>query len=101
MRLKLVLLTSLIAALIGALVSAALVVFWIGTLDYIVDSPEYRSGPWYRFIVYLPPILTALLGAIFVYRHTAFRRKLQAILTAATVLLLYAAALAVLISRYS
>jgi len=99
MRIKLVILTSLIAALIGAVVSAALIVFWIGTIDYTVDSPNYRSRPWFGFIVYLPPIFTALLGAIFVYRHTAAQRKLQAILTAAVVLMLYAAALALLISR--
>ena len=99
MRIKLVLLTSLIAALVGALVSAALNIFWIGTIDYTVDSSQYRSGPWYGLIVYLPPILTALLGAIFVYRHTATRRKLQAFLTAGVVLLLYAAGLAMLLSR--
>ena len=100
MRLKLVLLTSLIAALIGALLLVPVVVT-VGTIDYAPDSPEYRSGPWFRFIVYLPPLLSAVLGAVFVYRHTALRRKLQAILTAAIVLLLFAAALAVLMSRYS
>jgi cytochrome bd-type quinol oxidase subunit 2 len=38
--------------------------------------------------IYLLPVLTTLLASIFVYRHTARRRKLQAALTALISLLL-------------
>jgi len=75
MRLKLVFAASALAALVGAGSCIALVlgVFSVKTLsnaDLLVAS------------TLLLPIATIAFAAIFVYRHTARRRKLQALLTA-------------------
>jgi len=42
------------------------------------------------------PLLIGLLAGVFVYRHTARRRKLQSVLTGILVLVLYAAGLILL-----
>jgi hypothetical protein len=78
MRLKLVLLTSLIAALVAVLLSIAINFAAFGSIDQAL----HRWVRWMYSAVYLPPFLTALLAGIFVYRHTASRRKLQGALTA-------------------
>ncbi|MEP6570149.1 MAG: hypothetical protein ABJC10_10265 [Acidobacteriota bacterium] len=82
MRLKLVLISSLVAAIAGAGGAIAIIISVFASL-----SPIGKPG---LLVVstYLLPILTTLLAAIFVYRHTARRRKLQAILTATIALLL-------------
>ena len=87
MRIKLVLLTSLIAALIGVVLSAAIMVMQVGRWDYVADSPTYRSSSWVELVAYLPVVLTSTLAGIFVYRHTAVRRKFQAIIGFVLVLL--------------
>ncbi|HEY6122510.1 MAG TPA: hypothetical protein VIV66_21320 [Pyrinomonadaceae bacterium] len=76
MRLKLVLITSFVSALIGAGASIAIILFVFSSLTTL-----RTPGPLLLAILFLP-LATVLLGAIFVYRHTARRRKLQALLTA-------------------
>lgn len=76
MRLKLVLISSLLAAIVGAGSAVAIIVSVFSSLHAI-------AAPGLLVVsTYLLPILTTLLASIFVYRHTARRRKLQAILTA-------------------
>jgi hypothetical protein len=97
MRLKLVLAASVLAAIVGAGICIALVlgVFSLKTLSnpgLLVTS------------TLLLPIATTAFAAIFVYRHTARRRKLQAFLTAIIAILLtlgFLIAAAILTGRYS
>jgi uncharacterized protein YacL len=75
MRLKIVLAASLLAAAVGAGSCIALV---LG-----VFSVKALSSPGLLVTsTLLLPIATIILATIFVYRHTARRRKLQALLTA-------------------
>lgn len=82
MRLKLVFVSSLIAALAGAGSAIAIILSAFSSLKPIT-APGLLV-----FSTYLLPLLTTLLASIFVYRHTARRRKLQAVLTAIIALLL-------------
>ena len=82
MRLKLVLVSSLVAALVGAGSAIAIIVSVFSSL-HPITTPDLLVVS-----TYLLPVLTILLASIFVYRHTARRRKLQAILTATIALLL-------------
>lgn len=83
MRLRLVIAASLLAAIVGAGSCIALVlgVFSVKALS----SPGLLVAS-----TLLLPILAIIFASIFVYRHTARRRRLQAFLTAllATVLTL-------------
>ena len=76
MRLKLVIVTSLLAALVGAGGSIAIILGVFSSLRTL-----RAPGPWVLATLLLP-ILAILLASFFVYRHTARRRKLQAFLTA-------------------
>ena len=81
MRLKLVLAASGLAAIVGAGTCIALV---LG-----VFSVKALSSPGLLVIsTLLLPIAATAFAAIFVYRHTARRRKLQALLTAIIAILL-------------
>ena len=82
MRLKLVLISSLTAAIVGAGSVIAIILFVFSSLKPIA-TPGLLV-----FSTFLLPILTTALASIFVYRHTARRRKLQAALTALTSLVL-------------
>ena len=82
MRLKLVLLSSLIAAIVGVGSTTAIILLGFGAF-----RPTSASG-LLVLATYLMPLVAILLAAIFVYRHTARRRRLQAILTALISLLL-------------
>jgi hypothetical protein len=82
MRLKLVLISSLIAAIVGAGSAIAIILSVFSSLKPIA-TPGLLVVSTSLF-----PILTTLLVSIFVYRHTARRRKLQAVLTATIALLL-------------
>ena len=82
MRLKLVLVSSLVAALVGAGSAIAIIVSAFSSLHPITTPGLLVVS------TYLLPVLTIFLASIFVYRHTARRRKLQAILTATIALLL-------------
>jgi hypothetical protein len=88
MRFKLVLLTSLVASLFGAGFSVAIISASTGVLEFA----QIRSSGAFTTLLglglVLPPSATALLAGIFVYRHTAKRRKLQAGLASVLVLLL-------------
>lgn len=75
MRLKLVLLASLIAALVGVGLTTAIILLLFSSLRP-VGAPGLLVLSTYSI-----PMLAVLLAAIFVYRHTARRRRLQAILT--------------------
>jgi amino acid transporter len=82
MRLKLVLTSSLIAAVVGTGSAIAIIISVFSSLKPI-------TAPGLLVVsTYLLPMLATLLASIFVYRHTARRRKLQAILTAIVTLLL-------------
>ncbi|HZE69203.1 MAG TPA: hypothetical protein VE135_06705 [Pyrinomonadaceae bacterium] len=76
MRLKLVITISLLAALIGAGASIAIILFGFSSFTSL-----RHPGPL-GLTSLLLPIATVLLASVFVYRHTARRRKLQALLTA-------------------
>ena len=81
MRLKLVIAASLLAAIVGAGSCIALV---LG-----VFAKNGLSNPGLLVIsTLLLPIVTITFASIFVYRHTARRRRLQAILTALLAILI-------------
>ena len=82
MRLKLVLISSLIAAIVGAGSAIAIILFAFSSLKPITTPGLLVVS------TYLLPTVATLLASIFVYRHTARRRKLQAVLTAIITLLL-------------
>ncbi len=74
MRLKLVLIVSLLAAVVGAGSCIALV---LG-----VFSRQALSSPGLLVLAtFLLPLAAIIFASIFVYRHTARRRRLQAFLT--------------------
>lgn len=82
MRLKLVLISALIAAVVGAGSAIAIVLLVFSSLKPITAPGLFVVS------IYLLPALATLLASIFVYRHTAQRRRLQALLTAIIALLL-------------
>lgn len=74
MRLKLVVFASLLAAVAGAGSCIALV---LG----VFSRPSLTSPGLLVAATFLLPLATIVIAAIFVYRHTARRRRLQAFLT--------------------
>jgi uncharacterized membrane-anchored protein len=82
MRLKLVLIAALLAALAGAGSCIAIILTVFSSL-----KPISSPGLLVASTLLLPPA-SILLASIFVYRHTARRRKLQAFLTAVLATLL-------------
>ena len=96
MRLKLVIAASVLAAIVGAGVCIALV---LG-----VFSVRALSNPGLLVSsTLLLPIATIAFASIFVYRHTARRRKLQAFITAILAIILTLAffiAASILTGRY-
>jgi amino acid transporter len=82
MRLKLVLISAFVAAIVGAGSASAIIISVFSSLN-----PLMRPGLLVVSTALLP-LLAILFTAIFVYRHTARRRKLQAILTALLAILL-------------
>lgn len=96
MRLKLVIAASVLAAVAGAGICIALVlgVFSVKTLS--------NPGLLVTSTLVLP-IATTAFASIFVYRHTARRRKLQAFLTAIIAIILtltFLIAASILTGRY-
>jgi len=89
MRLKLVLIASLLAALFGAGASVAIILGVFSSLN-----PIFSPGLLVLATLLLP-LITCVLASIFVYRHTARRRKLQALLTALLAILMSLATLIV------
>ncbi len=82
MRLKLVLISALIAAVAGAGSAIAIILFVFSSLKPIITPGLLVVS------TYLLPLLATLLASVFVYRHTARRRRLQAVLTAIIALVL-------------
>lgn len=82
MRLKLVFVASLVAAIAGAGGAIAIILFVFSSL-----TPLMKPG---ALVVstFLLPLVSTLIASMFVYRHTARRRKLQAALTALIALFL-------------
>jgi hypothetical protein len=95
MRPKLVFGVSLLSALLGG-GSCIAIVFVVFSAFNPVGQPSLVV-----FGTLLLPIAAIILGAIFVYRHTARRRKLQAFITAvlATILTLALLVTATILSR--
>jgi glucan phosphoethanolaminetransferase (alkaline phosphatase superfamily) len=75
MRLKLVFIASLIASVVGAGAAIAIVLFVFSSLESMKSPGLLVAATW------LLPLLTIFYAAMFVYRHTARRRRLQAALT--------------------
>ena len=81
MRVKLVLIASLLAAIVGAGVPVLIVILAFGPASNIANANFVHRSHLTELLIFLPPLVTALLAGVFVYRHTARRRKLQAGLT--------------------
>lgn len=75
MRLKLVMIVSLVAALVGSGASITIILTRFASLK-MLSNPDLLVAT-----TFVLPILTVFLAALFVYRHTARRRKTQALLT--------------------
>jgi len=75
MRLKLVMIVALIAALVGSGSSIAIIVTRSASLR-VLSSPDLVVTA-----TLVLPIASVILAAFFVYRHTARRRRTQALLT--------------------
>jgi hypothetical protein len=78
MRWKLLLIASLIASLIGSGATLAIIIFLLGSTTHF--SP--RTAGVIAFAPLVIPLAMIIVASIFVYRHTARRRKLQAMMTA-------------------
>lgn len=76
MRLKLVLIASFLAALVGSSASIAVILGKFSSLK-VLSAPGFMLISTFVF-----PIVAVALASAFVYRHTARRRKTQAFLTA-------------------
>lgn len=90
MRWKLLIITSLVAALINAGGCLALA-YWTDGLMNPLSTPRFSAVAAYLF-----PLALITLAGIFVYRHTARRRKLQATATVCLSLVLTLALLVAL-----
>lgn len=90
MRLRLVFLASLAGAIIGAGIPVLILKLVYGSM---IRAAYLDRHVTVGRLIYLIPIIVSILAAIFVYRHTARRRKLQSVLTAVLVLLFSWAAL--------
>lgn len=76
MRFKLILIVSCLAALVGSGISIAIVLGAFSSLQTL------KTPGFLVLSTFLLPIGAIVWATVFVYRHTARRRKLQAILTA-------------------
>ncbi len=86
MRLKLVLLTSLVAALIGEGSALALTRVLNGYWGGSITNEPFDNRSLNIALALAPLILSTIVAGIFVYRHTAHRRRAQADLTVILVL---------------
>lgn len=97
MRLKLVIIASLLAAIIGSGSAIAILVWTLGSVARAITEPQFYHHDW----TLLLPLFFAVLAGLFVYRHTARRRKLQAVMTVVLAILLSVVAkLAALLLRF-
>jgi len=88
MRLKLVLLAALLGTLLGAGVPIAIFAATAGWRAFYPGRFGYQADTRLALLVYLPPLLASVFAGIFVYRHTARHRKLQAAITGLLVIVL-------------
>jgi purine-cytosine permease-like protein len=88
MRWKLLLIASLVATIIGAGLPLGIVLGFSGSTDHLVEPSVFILS------TLLIPVAAITAATFFVYRHTARRRRLQAMLT---VLLSTALTLAILL----
>lgn len=89
MRWKLLLIASLAATIIGAGLPLGIVLGFSGSTDHLIEPNVFILS------TLLIPVAAITSATLFVYRHTARRRRLQATLT---VLLSTALTLAILVS---
>lgn len=90
MRWKLLLISSLVAAIAGACAC-----LWIArSLGFDYQASAVAAPPLSVVAVLLVPLATITFAAIFVYRHTARRRLMQAMMTVLCAALLTLAAVA-------
>ena len=82
MRWKLLFLTSMIAAVIGLALWSAFTIAFFGSARGLALHGWVLPG---SFII---PVAFTAIAAVFIYRHTALRRKTQAIITVLVVLIL-------------
>lgn len=75
MRWKLLLITSLVATIIGAGLPLGIVLGFSGSTDHVVKPNVLILS------TLLIPVAAITAATLFVYRHTARRRRLQAALT--------------------
>ena len=76
MRWKLLLATSMVATVVGAGATLVIAFGLLGSLARL-NSPD-----WVVIVTLLIPVAATISASYFVYRHTARRRRLQALLTA-------------------
>ena len=88
MRWKLLLVTSLLAAVAGAGASLAIIYSLLGSTIERILSPDIPTAAIALFI----PVGFITFATVFVYRHTSRRRALQAIATVLFAIVLTAAA---------
>ena len=88
MRVKLLVLTAFVGAILGACASLGAVAGILGRRGLVLARYNYRPDTTVAFVICLILVVCALLSATFVYRHTARRRKLQAVLTGSLALIL-------------
>ena len=84
MRWKLLGLVSVIAALLGVALWSAVTIAAFGSARAMARNDGVLLG---SLVI---PIAVTVFGALFVYRHTAYRRKSQAVMTTLLTLLLTA-----------
>ena len=82
MRWKLLIIASLVAALVGCGLWSTLVIGAFG------NARTLARNDWLLFSTMVLPLAVSVYAGIFVYRHTARRRKTQATITVAFALLL-------------
>jgi len=99
MRWKLLVLVSFVAALVALGLWSALAIALFGSARVLAQSD------WLLLCSLVIPLGVTAYAGVFVYRHTAKRRKLQALITMVFVLLLTAAsyliASRIVVSRFS
>jgi len=85
MRWKLLGLVSVIAALFGVALWSAITIAAFGS------ARALARNDWLLLVSLIIPLGVTVFGALFVYRHTAHRRKTQAVIALLLALLLTAA----------
>src|ERR1051326_3117052 len=88
MRLKLVVLSSVLAAIVAAGLSFILIRILDGYWGRLITSQLVRQHSIDIVVLVTPIIVSNLVSGLFVYRHTARKRKTQVLITVTVGLLL-------------